>query len=291
MISNGYENITVDVVDYNMNIAEHIWNCNKMTWKELQDVPYDVENSKICEMIFDVAYNKALPMAKEQALITFRMNNISRICLAQITRQFESRFNIESQMPRPVTHDVILPLNIANSKYATQAKRVIEMSQTLYDDLIAEGFPPQDCRYLLMHGQTTSGVYVVNINKFVSSFAMRCENNLSDEINYLYRLMLKAFKERLSEDLCTGKIDNLTYAFYAICLKNADCMGAKQRVGQNVDNVFGNSFARYPDADEQVTNITKHCDYDYKKSAWYEELKRMPKELLFDKEAEMIKKW
>ena len=291
-ISKGYEDINVSVVDYNTSIAEHIWNCNKMTWKKLQNIPYDCNNSDIEKMVLDVAMGKALPMAREQAIITFRLNNISRVCLAQITRQFESRFNIESQMPEPVNHNVILPLNIANDvDLSEKAIKLIKQSQELYNELIEKGFPPQDCRYLLMHGQTTSGVYVVNINKFVSSFAMRCENNLSDEINLVYRLCLYEFKRRLIYDYNNDLIDRLTYKFYSIMLENADCMGAKQHVGKNIDKVFGNSFKRYNDANEEVTSITENCDYDYTKSAWYQELKRLPEYLLFDGEKEMIKKW
>ena len=291
-ISKGYEDISVSIVDYNTNIAKHIWDCNKMTWKELQDIVYDVNDTRIRDMVFNVAKGKALPMAREQALITFRLNNISRICLAQITRQFASRFNIESQLPEPVRHNVILPLNIAQDKdFCQKAQNLIAQSQSLYDELIEKGYPPQDCRYLLMHGQTTSGVYVVNINKFVSSFSMRCENNLSDEINLVYRLCLRAFEKRLLSDLDNNIIDILTYNFYIIMLENADCMGAKQHLGKNVDKVFGNSFKRYPDADNDVTYATEHCSYDYKKSAWYQELKRMPDYLLFENEKEMIKKW
>ena len=31
-ISNGYEDIKVDVVDYVKDIAKHAWDCYKMTW-------------------------------------------------------------------------------------------------------------------------------------------------------------------------------------------------------------------------------------------------------------------
>ena len=43
-ISNGYEDITVEVIDYNKQLAEHAWNCYRMTWKKLQDVKYRNES-------------------------------------------------------------------------------------------------------------------------------------------------------------------------------------------------------------------------------------------------------
>jgi len=293
-ISNGYEDISVEVIDYNRDIAKHAWNCYRMTWHNLQNIEYDVNNQDVCKAIDNIIRMKALPMPREQALITFRINNISRVCLAQLTRQSKARFNVESQMPMPITHNVILPLNIANSKFAERAKMLIEESQDLYNELIEEGIPPQDARYLTMHGQTTSLVYVVDINTFVGSFAFRCENNLSDEINLVYRLCKNALKFELNSDFDNGYIDRLSYLFYMNILATADAAGAKYRLGTNCDKVFGNSFARYPDANEEVTEATKKCDYDFTKSAWYLELQRIAKdspELLFDNEQEMINKW
>lgn len=291
-ISNGYEDISVEIVDYNQSIAKHIWDCGKMTWKRLQNTAYNSADKDIKTYIDDVIERKALPMPREQALITFRINNISRVCLAQLTRQRESAFNVESQMPCPVEHNVILPLNFCkDAKFNRRARNLIKQSQQLYDDLIAADYPPQDCRYLLMHGQTTSCVYVVSVDKFVSSFSMRCENNLSDEINLVYRLCKKAFLDRLENDFQQGYIDNLTAYFYTKIVKSADCMGAKNKVGCCVDRVFGNSFRRYPAVNSNVAGITYTCDYDYRKSAWYLELQRLNKDLLFVDEDKMIANW
>lgn len=293
-ISIGYDDISAEVIDYNQEIAKHAWNCYRMTWKNLQNQAYDVNNECVKAAIDNIIKMKALPMPREQALITFRINNISRVCLAQITRQRKAAFNVESQMPCPITHNVIIPKNVIKSKYLERAMKLIEESQALYDDLIKEGYPPQDLRYLTMHGQTTSLVYVVDINTFVGSFPFRCENNLSDEINLVYRLCKKALIERLNADYELGSIDELTHQFYTRILANADAAGAKQHVGLNCDKVFGNSFERFPHANKDVVDATEHCDYDFRKSAWYQELidiyKTKP-ELLFEGEKEMIEKW
>lgn len=293
-ISNGYEDISVEVIDYVTDIAKHTWNCYRMTWKDLQNVEYDPTNPKVIEAVNNVIRMRALPVPREHANITFRINNISRVCLAQLTRQRQATFNVESQMPRPVEHNVILPLNIANSEFSEKAHDLITRSQELYDELIANGCPPQDARYLLIHGQTTSCVYICNVNVFTSSFGFRCENNLSDEINLVYRLCKHAILTKIENDFKNNVIDNLTYNFYKTIISQADAAGAKQHVGQNYDAVFGNSFKRYPDKDTEITEITEHCDYDYTKSAWYQELKRIKNtrpELLFEDEDKMIDSW
>lgn len=293
-VSKGYEDISVEVIDYNMNIAKHAWDCYKMTWNDLQDIEYDPNNHNVKEAVRNIMLFRALPMPREQAIMTFKVSNISRVCLAQITRQRKAAFNVESQMPRPIRHNVIMPLNVINMGFEERAKHLISLSQELYDDMIAAGMPPQDARYLTMHSQTTSLAYVVNVNDFVAAFSFRAENNLSDEINLVYRLAKNAILERVRKDYADNKIDLLTYNFYTNIIMHADAAGAAKQVGQNYDAVFGNSFKRFPDANDEVTNITENCDYDYTKSAWYLELINLYKErphLLFPYEKEMIEKW
>lgn len=291
-ISKGYEDIHVEVVDYVQNIAEHAWDCYKMTWRNLQDVKYDPNDKRVKTAINNIIRYRALPMPREQANITFKISNVSRVMLAQITRQSLGRFNVESQMPMPIEHNVIMPLNVwSNEKLRKRAEQVVKASQDLYDACIAEGIPPQDARYLTMHGQTTSLAYVANVNVFTSAFAMRCENNLSDEINLVYRLCKRAILNRIDKDYKANIIDELTYTFYKSIIEHADCLGAAQHAGMNYDEVFGNSFKRYPDANADVTTATENCRYDYKKSAWYLELQRISKDLLFKDEQEMINSW
>lgn len=294
-ISKGYECVSVDVIDYNTKLAEHAWNCYRMTWHELQNKQYNPRQQYVIKAIDDIIKFRALPMPREQAIITFRINNISRVCLAQLTRQRKAAFNVESQMPRPIHHNVIVPLNIVlDDELSLEADELIRKSQAFYDKCIAKGIPPQDARYLTMHGQTTSCVYVVDINTFVGSFGMRCENNLTDELNLVYRLCKKAILDRVKKDSKMRKIDTLTKRMYEEIISPADCLGAKQKKGMNYDAVFGNSFKRYPDANDEVTEITKNCDYDFKKSAWYFELIRMychRPELLLPDEDKMIESW
>lgn len=294
-ISKGYQNVSVELIDYNKDIGRHVWNIYRMTWNNLHNVEYDVENKECRKAIENVILMRALPMPREQAIMTFRINNISRVCLAQITRQRKAAFNVESQMPRPINHNVIMPLNIAkDDELSKDAEQLIKMSQALYNKCIEKGIPPQDARYMTMHGQTCSLCYVVDINTFCSSFGFRCENNLSDEINLVYRLCKYAILQQIEKDYVNNEIDKLTYEVYKRIISQADCAGARQKVGTNYDEVFGNSFARYSDKDLEVAAITANCSYDYKKSAWYLELKKMRHErpeLLFEDEAKMIDSW
>src|SRR5574344_1358683 len=234
--SNGYEDISVSIIDYSKDIAKHAWNCYRMPWHELQDIEYDPQSLVVSSAINDIIAFRALPMPREQALMTFRINNISRVCLAQITRQRKAAFNVESQMPRPIEHNVIIPLNLIGTVFEDRAHELINKSQELYDDMINAGIPPQDARYMTLHGQTTSLVYVVDVNTFISSFGFRCENNLSDEINLVYRMCKRAILEKISDAWGKGKVDDLSRDFYYDIIEPADAAGAKQHIGTNVDH-------------------------------------------------------
>ena len=43
----GYQDISVELIDYNKDIARHAWNCYRMTWNDLQSVEYDPKNEDV----------------------------------------------------------------------------------------------------------------------------------------------------------------------------------------------------------------------------------------------------
>ena len=89
-------------------------------------------------------------------------------------------------------------------------------------------------------------------------------------------------------------MDALDKTIYVYNINKCDCFGAAAEKCFTCDDVFGNSFKRFADANEHVTHATKNCKFDFKKSAWYAELKRIyneEPELLLPGEKEMIESW
>ena len=225
--------------------------------------------------------------------------NISRVNLAQLTRHRGWLFQVESQMPQHVEHNVILPLNIVQSEFYERAVKLIEESQKLYDDMTKGNddgkdhtvIPYQDARYLLMHGQTCDASCSFTLPQLVNVCGQRLENNTADEINYAFRLLLKELKKAIALD---DEMDELDKLVYIKNLERCDCFGAAAKKCFTCDDVFGNSFKRFSDGNEHVTHATENCKFDYSKSAWYAELKRIYKEepeLLLPGEAAMIESW
>jgi hypothetical protein len=295
---NGYKGISVEVIEYTKHPAKIMWDMLKQTWVDLHNTAYDCNSKLVKTFIEDSLAKRLNPVPQETILIQVIFKGISRVNLAQITRQRGWIFNSESQMPQHTNHNVIIPLNIVNSPYYERAKKLIEDSQKLYDDMTkgnnckdTTNIPYQDARYMLLNGQTADIAASFDITRFVSCCGMRLENNTHDEINYLCRLTIKALKDRINEDT---EIDCLDKLVYNTILNSCDVFGANRKVCTCYDAMFGNSFKRYPDANNYVTEVTNNCLFDYTKLAWYQELKRMydeEPELLLPGEKEMIENW
>lgn len=295
---NGYKGIDVELINYSKHPAKVIWDMLKQTWISLHDVEYDEESPIVKEFITDSLNKRLNPVPQETIMIQAIFKNISRVNLAQLTRHRGWMFNSESQMPQHVNHNVMIPLNIVNSEYYERALKLIEDSQKLYDDMTngnenkeTTNIPYQDARYLLIHGQTSDISASFSLPQLISAIGQRFDNNTHDEINYTFRILLKKLKEAISID---NELDKLDKYIYNYMLDNADCFGAKNEVSLCCDAMFGNSFKRYKDANEFVTKATENCLFDYKKLAWYQELKRMyneEPELLLPGEKEMIESW
>jgi hypothetical protein len=118
---------------------------------------------------------------------------------------------------------------------------------------------------------------------------------------------IKTLEEDAARDAKDPRyIDHLTYKIYMQALTNMDAAGASSKTYDNWDGVMANS-GRFPYKDEAIRAFdeaqkkraeggpdTTHCPsyhFDFRKSAWYLELKEMPEELLLPGEAEMIAKW
>lgn len=298
-VQNGYKGICVEIIGYTKHPAKVMWDMLKQTWIQLQDIEYNPELPIVKEFITGSVEKRLNPTPQETVLIQCVFKNISRVNLAQLTRHRGWLFQVESQMPQHVEHNVILPLNIVQSEFYERAVKLIEESQKLYDDMTKGNddgkdhtvIPYQDARYLLMHGQTCDASCSFTLPQLVNVCGQRLENNTADEINYAFRLLLKELKKAIALD---DEMDELDKLIYIKNLERCDCFGAAAKKCFTCDDVFGNSFKRFCDGNEYVTHATENCKFDYSKSAWYAELKRIYKEepeLLLPGEVEMIESW
>ena len=288
--TNGFNKLQVELVRATEQPFAQAWRQFRQTWIHLQDKDYDASDSECVQAIDDVLNRRALPIPMEDWVCEFRIKGLSRVALAQITRgRLGQNFVVESQMPQHIKHETVVPLNISShTEFGARAKQLADLAEQLYGDMYNAGIPPQDCRYLTLHGQTTSLVWTVNYAALQSFFSMRAENGLTDELNTVCRLV----RHELFQ---LAKTSPERHKDWAKLASRLDCMGAWQQKCLNVDKVFGNT-GRFPSASSLVPapGAEVEPDYDFTKSAWYLELMLMASErpeLLFPGEAEMVDRW
>lgn len=290
-IKNGFGGIKVTLLDAgNPKPFEMFWNWYRETWYSLRTQEFDPSNPKHIEAAKEVVDGKALPVPQEALNFQIRVEGLSRVALAQFTRgRVGWAYCVTSQMPEKVEHEVIVPMNIYESEFGDEAKKLVASSQKLYDKMVAAGVPPQDCRYLLIHGQTTNLACVVNFMALRGYFARRCENGLTDELNLVGRLILHELRQVHLNPDGTDKVPGSGWSYL---MTKLEAMGA-DKVCLNNDKVFGNT-GRSPSAGDWVPstiNEKNPADWRFDKSAWFFELQKLPKHLLFPGEQEMIDDW
>jgi len=287
-VHNGFQHITVELLDSPRQPFITFWTWFRQTWISLQDEEYDPTNKEHVQACMDVMNRRALPTPMEATVMQFRITGLSRVALAQITRgRVGWAYNVESQMPQHLTHEVTIPKNIMeHPMFSTRALELTAQLQSLYDDMYDAGIPPQDCRYMTMHGQNTSMVLSVNYAALLGYFARRCENGLTDELNYVGRLMRYALQQ---EHLDASGNELYNGSGWKPMIDKLEAMGGND-VCLNNDRVFGNTGRSKSAGDwvPSVINNENKSDYDFEKSAWYYELLELPEHLLFEGEKEMI---
>lgn len=281
----GYENISVSLMKFEGNdLARQVVMFGNLA-EFYQGIDHYDENNPICQnLVEDIIQGRTFPKyCFEGHSVTFQINNISRICLAQLTRE-NGIFCSASSGTRPLTQTFVTPLSIymddeLMDKLEDIDRQVIELYQMMAEKNISY----LDSRYFGFHAQEISLCYSAKAFNFMRSCNSRTENNFADEINYIYRLMLYELKKAVKETVT----DKLSLKLWNWLFSFADKKSAYTR-----DNSYNNDFKRFPDPEGFVPRETAHNDW--RTSAWKLELEKMyweHPELLFDGEKEMIEKW
>lgn len=290
---NGFENLGVELVRVShQNPFEMFWDWYKETWLSLHDVEYNPNNDEHVAACVAVTNRQALPTPMEVLNFEVRITGLSRVALAQITRgRVGHCYNVQSQMPQHIEHSVTIPKNIYEHPiFGQRAMAIQEMLASLYNEMYDSGIPPQDCRYMTLHGQQTTLMWNVNFGALLGWYSRRCENGLTDELNIVGRMLRRELIKMFLNDDGTEKQRGSGWKYL---IDKLDCIGAAQGKCMNGDKVFGNT-GRHPSAGPWVpskVNEQMPADYDFSRSAFFYELLELDQSLLFSDEAEMIEDW
>lgn len=282
----GYEDISVELVDFKGNDLARLATKfgNLAEFYSGMNEEYSEDNPIAIQMVDDIIAGRTFPKyVMEGHYITFQINNISRINLAQLTRE-KGFFCSASSGTRPLTQSFVTPLSIYNDKELMEDLNEIENKvEDLYIKMAKKNISYLDSRYFGFHAQEISLCYTTLAMNFMRSCNSRTENNFADEINYTYRLMLYELKKAIKETVT----DKLSLKLWNWLLSFADKKSAYIR-----DNSYNNDFKRFKDPEGFNPKETAHNSWIH--SAWKLELENMyynKPELLFDGEKEMIESW
>lgn len=170
--------------------------------------PLDVisQCAGICYGKFDVShkrvancYNAQHMSVFEHASATFRIEGISRACLAQLTRHRLASYSVESQryccvdvngddwyvMPESFPRIERIKFNVAMEEIAMD-----------YEALLDSGVKPEDARYLLPNATKTNLAMTMNVRELFSFLDLRQDSHAQWEIREMADAMEHALKER-----------------------------------------------------------------------------------------------
>jgi hypothetical protein len=282
---NGYENIKVRLIAFKGNdLAKEVYNFNKYAeFNEATFGEYSPENPEAIRIIDEIVTGKTFPKyALEGQNLAFQIENISRINLAQLTRE-RGFFCSASGDVRPLTQDFIVPRYVyKNPEWMAKIEAAQKLLEDVYIDMCEAGVTYMESRYFGLHSQTISLTYNASFSDWARSCNTRTENNFADEINYMYRLM--RYEVRKAIDAVT---DPLSKKLYEWMFAFTD-----RKTWYKRDHTYNNDFARYPTPEGYEFSEPAHNDW--RKSSWKLELEEMYKhhpELLLEGEKEMIEKW
>ena len=288
---NGYEHVEVNLVEYDKNIARRNFLALRQTWTQHMDHPYDTSDPLCVKFIKDLMNHKLFGTFIKTATLMFQFKNISRICLAQLTRDNYLAFNSQSNMPQPLSHEITVPKYVyENPEWRAKLENIQTMIEDLYDELTENGIPFQDSRYVGLHGQQISITGICDVEKFQGFCRSRLNNNTHDELNLVYRLAKRALRKQIEADHASGELDDLSYYMWNKFEKASD--SGEASFGGKVtffDPMFCNSMKRFPNGAAEPKPM-----FDANKLSWKYELIKMYEEcpdLLLQGEKEMISKW
>ncbi|MGN0773562.1 MAG: FAD-dependent thymidylate synthase [Candidatus Ventricola sp.] len=128
----------------------------------------------------------------EHAVFTFRIEDVSRSLLAQLTRHRIASFSVQSQRYCGIPHNAVVPESVRNaSSYVYYAfMDAIASSHDAYDWLVDNGIPAEDARMVVPEGELTKLIMTMNARELRHFFSLRCCNRAQWEIRRMAWLML-----------------------------------------------------------------------------------------------------
>ncbi len=132
----------------------------------------------------------------EHSCFTFIVEGISRVCSHQLVRHRLASYTQQSQRYVNLKNPkFIVPESIVKSDYYNEFLKILEISSSLYREMIENGIRKEDARFILPQGIETKIVITMNGRELRHFFSLRCSKEAQWEIRKLAKEMLKKVYE------------------------------------------------------------------------------------------------
>lgn len=166
--------------------------------EELEEKVRGLSYEKFLHKILGMGHTSVL----EHSSFSFGIDGISRAASHQLVRHRLASYSQQSQryVKQSELNEYVTPPSIteAGGDVAERYKDGIEKAYALYGELLAEGLPPEDARFLLPNAACTQIIVTMNARALLHFFQLRCCERAQWEIREMATEMLKLAKKEAS---------------------------------------------------------------------------------------------
>lgn len=137
----------------------------------------------------------------EHVSATFRIEGISRSCLAQLTRHRMASFSVMSQRYCTIEGDewYVMPQSFTDKGEEVMFEAAMDRAKRDYLHAIEKGIKPEDARFLLPEATKTNLVMTINARSLMNFLSLRLDKSAQWEIRELANAMVQALKDEGGE--------------------------------------------------------------------------------------------
>ena len=189
----------VQLLDYTPNpeviVAQAARLCySAKTITQIKETVAEQRPDKMVKKIIKLGHYSVL----EHVSFTFGIENISRVTSHQLVRHRIASYSQKSQryVKAGEKENFIVPKSIQDNRdAAVKFMKLFAENLSFYQEMLLQGIPAEDARYILPQAMTTSIIFTANARELIHFFRMRCCSRAQWEIRELAISMLKLAKE------------------------------------------------------------------------------------------------
>jgi len=184
--------VSVELLMITPNAERLIESCGRTCYESYNKVTKD-SHKKLIRFLMKSAHHSVF----EHACATFRITNVSRAVLAQLTRHRVASYSVKSQRyVKEQDFDFVIPDDIRENSIALQQYEFCMQNITnTYNKLVELGIKKEDARFVLPNACTTTIDMTINFRSLFNLFNLRGDKSAQWEIRRVVMGMLTLVKE------------------------------------------------------------------------------------------------